>query len=192
MNEEVKEATGLSTVIEELKSGKALSNQLGQVIEKRYIISEKKMTEWRDEFRINVPGDAGPSEVRRCAAEIASHYQDASFRKAAAEMKLTSLNSTRAREFDKALTNLVDKYKESEEKAPTKAVLESMANAQVKDYDAAILNAEMETIFWKSIIASLDNCRRNVEMINMSLGIEAKVINSDRFMSNGSTPEQDG
>ncbi len=185
MAEEEDVPTRANQIVETLRKGKQLHDQFTKAFEGRYQIAGKLLHEWKEHFKVVVPPDLVPAQCREFSSQILDLYQEATFHKAAAEARYQSMKGSGASSFRKAFAAIVAEYKEKGMKLPSKDTLENLAKEEGCDIEDALVHGELECNFWKTIISSLDVARKIIDTCSISLSVEAKALQADRYFAKG-------
>jgi hypothetical protein len=145
-------------------------------------ISGKTLEEWRKHFFITVPPDLNPATCISMSMEIMELHQEASFLKAAAERAVHDLKRGGTSQYRHEFSKLVGIYKSTNQKLPAKDTLATLAEKEVGDFRDAQSHAEADLAFWKEVLNHLGLCRKITEHAIMAIGIEAKALQSERFV----------
>ncbi len=171
--------TTANELVSQLRDGKALHDEYRRAFDEQYLVVGRLINDWKEYFRIDIPADLSPQQCREFDSKILSLYQEATFYKLSCEARLKSLKGTSNSTFRRNFTALVAEYKQKGLKLPSKDTLEHLANETISDISDAMLHAEIELGVWKDIISSLDNSRKIIEAISISLGVEAKLLRGE-------------
>lgn len=172
------------TLVSNLRKGKELHDAFGLAFEDRYLIAKQSFQYWKEHFKIEIPTDLNPQQCRDLNIEILRLYQEATFYKLLVDGRSESLKGTNYSSYRQAFTRLVQQYKDSGQRLPSKDTLETLANESTKDITDAIVHTDIELAFWKGIINSLDTCRKILETVSISLSVEAKALQNERYLDN--------
>lgn len=170
------------SLVNNLRKGKKLHDEFGEVFEARYKMAGRLMSEWKKHFNMSVPPDLAPGQCREYGSKIMELYQEANFYKLACEARLQSLKGNSEAAFREAFAKLVAQYKENDQKLPAKDTLTALANEQIGDIQDALVHADIELSFWKGVLNNLDICRKIVDTISISLSVEAKALQQERYL----------
>ena len=179
MSEDTDKAT---SIIARLTASKELyqsyTNQFGE----NFMIDGKSMSEWSKYFKVHVPRDLNPGTAQHLSMTLMTLYQEASDYKTSAEARLMAMTSvTKALTRDKYTALLVE-YKATDRKIPAASTLTTESeSAYGKELDS-LIHIEVELIFWKGIINSLQESRKHVETATWNLSVEAKAIGYEARM----------
>ena len=169
-------------MIDRLKVSKELYQEYSKQFSERYCIQGKPMAEWRRYFKINIPPDLNPRTAIHLDMCLMGLYQEASDYKTDAELRLHSVQSTTKSLTRDKYNELLIGYKASGTKIPAAATLNTEAEAaHGKELDS-LVHIEIELIFWKGVLNSLQECRKLVETATWNLSVEAKAIGHEGRM----------
>lgn len=171
MAEEKKEKSARRRAEELMKSvrdGKLVATVFADALEKQYLIHGKSMKYWRDYFKIRIPEDPDIAQCKSLAAKLMNLQHEASFYHSAAELHHDALLSGHETEYINEFNKLTAEYKEKGNSLPNQKTLDTMASGGVVDLKGAIYNAKMIKNFWKRILGSLIETRKQLEIISES------------------------
>jgi hypothetical protein len=169
-------------MIDRLKLSKELYQEYSKQFSERYCIQGKPMTEWRRYFQIHIPPDLNPRTAQHLALRLMELYQEASGYKTDAELRLHSAQSTTKSMTRDKYNALLIEYKNRATKIPAAATLNTEAEAAYGKELDSLIHIEVELIFWKGILNSLQECRKLVETATWNLSVEAKAIGHESRM----------
>lgn len=167
--------TKAEELLESIKKHKNIYDQFAISFRTRYLIAGKTIEQWETEFKIAVPEDLNPQQCKEFDIRLMGMHQEVTFFRAAARAILQALTKGSQTQFRGKFSALVAEYKQKNEKLPAAATLESLARVDLDDVDGAIMAANIAMGFWEDITKHLDFCRKLVESIAMSNGIQAKM-----------------
>lgn len=167
-----------------LRKGKKFHDDFADEFRRLYLIAGKSIPDWQQEFTIVIPQDLSPSQCREYDLQLMGMYQVATFYKLVADARHTSLKGTASSGFRESLARIVSEYKEQGKKLPPKATLDNLAEDEQREVADAMIHSEIETNFWKSILSSLDTYRKMIDTISINLGVEAKALQSEKYLDN--------
>lgn len=162
-------------LLESIKKNKNIYDAFATNFKTRYLIADKTIEQWEEEFKLVVPEDLNPQQCKQFDIKLMGLHQEATFLKAAARAYVQALTKGLETQYRSKFSALVVEYKSKNEKLPAAATLESLARIDLDDVDGAIMAANIANNFWEDIIKHLDYCRKLVESIAMSNGIQAKM-----------------
>lgn len=168
-------------LFENLTGGREIYKQFGELLKTQYTINEKTIDEWWAHFGIMEKDEnLTPARCKELDAEIARLFQEASYylSSAAAEMQLLEKSSETT--YREQYTALVTESTNKNDKIPAAATLDTLAKAGQDDVYSAVANAKTAREFWKTILVSLDTCRKLVDNATYNLNIEAKLLGKER------------
>jgi hypothetical protein len=171
----------IKSLIGSLRNSKGLYDNLKKRVEVSYLIAGKTMKDWEKHFRIEVEQDLLPHQIREIELRLVSLYQEATFLKAAAERQVQLFHGLSKAAYREAVTVLIASYKEAGKRLPAKETIQAIANKDTGDTDDAAIHAELELSFWKSILSSLDTCRKLLETTLMALAVEMKSLGNEKL-----------
>lgn len=162
-------------LLESIKKNKGIYDAFATNFRERYKIIDKTITQWEKEFKLSVPEDLNPQQCKLFDIKLMGLHQEATFYKAAARAILQALEKGLETQYRSKFSALVAEYKMKNEKLPAAGTLDSLARVELDDVDGAIMSANIANNFWEDIIKHLDYCRKLVESIAMSNGIQVKM-----------------
>lgn len=158
-----------------IKKSKSVYDAFAVSFRTRYQISGHTIEEWEKEYKVVVPEDLNPQQCKQFDIRLMGMHQEISFFRAAARAILQALSKGSETQYRSKFSALVAEYKQRGEKLPAAATLESLARIDLDDVDGALMAANIANNFWEDILKHLDYCRKLVESIAMSNGIQAKM-----------------
>lgn len=163
-------------MIDRLKLSKELYQEYTKQFSERYCVQGRPLGEWRRYFQIHVPPDLNPRTAQHLALRLMELYQEASNYKTEAELRLHSAQSTAKSMTRDKYNALLVEYKSNGGKVPAAATISTEAEAAYGKELDSLIHIEIELIFWKGILNSLQECRKLVETATWNLSVEAKAI----------------
>jgi hypothetical protein len=162
-------------IINFLKQNKNLQDEFGEKLENLYLIEEKTIPQWEEEFKVDIPVGPSPADCRLVLTEIGKRYEEASrlYRKCLA--RRDSLYLIYTSQYDDTFFQVYSEAKEKSTRMPGKDILEKVTKSSIRDYREALDHAEIAVAFFKQMCDKLSNNRKIIEGINITLGIEAKL-----------------
>lgn len=162
-------------LLDSIKKNKGIYDAFAKNFRERYKIIDKTIAEWEKIFKVSIPEDLNPQQCKNTDIELMKLHQEATFYKAAARAILQALEKGLESQYRSKFSALVAEYKSKNEKLPAAGTLDSLARINLDDIDGAIMSANIANNFWEDVIKHLDYCRKLVESIAMSNGIQAKM-----------------
>jgi hypothetical protein len=160
-----------STVVE----GKAIADIFGDCIRNQYMIGGKSIGAWEAHFSIKFPENPDVSQCRTLASKCALLFHEASFYYAVSEAMVEALTSGHTKKFSDLYSAKVADLKRSGAKLPSADTIKEIINAMTSDTASALNNAKMQMKFWKRILESLSEVRKNIEIATWSNSTEQKM-----------------
>jgi hypothetical protein len=160
-----------SSVVE----GKAIADIFGDCIRNQYMIAGKSIGAWEVHFKIKFPENPDVSQCRELASKCASLFHEASFYYAVSEAMVEALTSGHTKKFSDLYSAKVADLKRTGAKLPSADTIKEIINALTSDTATALNNAKMQMKFWKRILESLSEVRKNVEIATWSNSTEQKM-----------------
>lgn len=170
-----------SKLIAELRNSKGTYDSFKKKLENTYLIAGKTMAQWKEYFHIEVSNDILPHQIRELELRLVSLYQEATFLKAASEKYCKMFEGLGKASYREAVSALIATYKTEGKRLPAKETIQAIASQGSSDMDDASIHADIELSFWKSILSSLDTCRKLLETTLMALAIEMKAVSNERL-----------
>lgn len=177
-------------VVKSVEDGKELHDHFAKQFRKDYTVAGKTLGEWKSYFKVNVPPDLNPQTCRDVDTKIMSLHQEASYYKAEAEAKHSILKASNANQYRTEFNAIVSEHRALGKKVPAAATLASLAEYATGTIKNAVAHSEIELGFWKEILSDLANARKIVEQFVMTLNIEAKAIQQERFIDRLNTQQK--
>lgn len=155
--------------------GKLIADIFGDCIRNQYTVAGKSLSEWERHFRIQFPENPDVAQCRHLAAKCATLFHEASFYYAVAEAMVEALASGHAKKFSDLYATRVAQLRREGSKLPSSDTIKEMVNALVNDSATALNNAKMQKNFWKRILESLSEVRKNIEIATWNNSTEQKM-----------------
>lgn len=155
--------------------GKLIADIFGESIRNQYTIAGKTLQEWERHFRIKFPENPDVSQCRQLAAQCANFYHEASFYYAVAEAMVEALTSGHSKKFSDLYATKVAELKAQGGKLPSADTIKEMVNSLTSDSATALNNAKMQKNFWRRILESLSEVRKNIEIATWNNSTEQKM-----------------
>lgn len=162
-------------LIAHLKKGKEVHDIFAQQFRSRYSIAGQSIEAWEDHFKISVPENPDPQVCKSMDMQIMALHQEAAFFFAEAAARSQALKKGSDTEYRTRYTALVAEYKHEGKKMPAHKSMEDLTRAETDNIESAVVNAEIQKDYWKSIMEHLNMCRRLLENATINSGIEAKM-----------------
>lgn len=177
-----KEEVEAKELIDQLRKGKKLHEEFSKNFNSLYKIAGKLMSEWKQYFKVKIPSDLNPQTCLSIGSKIIGFYQEASFLKAEAEARLAAYKSATDDKYRTRYAELVTEYKAESKKIPAKDTLAELASYDIGDIKNALVHSEIELAFWKEMLNNLNHARKTIENATIGLGIEAKALQSEKYI----------
>ena len=174
-------SSAVQDILNRLRAPKALCDELSKQLLGLYLINGKSMSEWKNHFYVKIPPDLNPVTVREVDMKLMELYQEASFLKIAAHIRLTSMNGSTHTAFREQFNKIVSEYKDKGNRIPSKETITTLAEESISNEKDAIVHAEIELNFWKEILNHLQECRKLIENATINLASEAKALYNERY-----------
>lgn len=171
-----------AAIIKQLYKGKKIHDAFADNFRKQYLIAGKLMKDWKEHFKIALPPDLNPQLAQSIDAKLMEYHQEACFYKAEAEARLAAFRSARDKKYREAFTTLTMEYKNAGQKIPAKDTLGTLAEQSIADINEGLIHAEIEVSFFKEILGDLDNSRKLLESAVISISVEAKALQNERYL----------
>ena len=155
--------------------GKAVADIFGEAIQNQYTIADRTLSQWEQHFRISFPENPDVSQCRQLAAKCAALFHEASFYYAVAEAMVEALYTGHSRKFSDLYATKVAELKAQGAKLPSADTIKEMVNSMTADSASALNNAKMQKNFWKRILDSLSEVRKNIEIATWNNSTEQKM-----------------
>lgn len=169
------------SIIDQLKKSKKLHDQFADKFRTQYKVSGKLMSAWKEHFTIKIPSDLNPQLAQMVDTTLQERHQEATFYKAEAEARLSAFQSANNERYRGKYAALVAEYKNSGSKLPAKDTLTMLAEDATSEIKDSLTHAEIELAFWKEILQDLSNTRKIVETIVITMSVEAKAIQQEKY-----------
>lgn len=174
--------TASDSAVSRLQKSKKFHQQFAEALMANYQVSGKTLPEWQKYFRLDVPPDLNPQLAIELDLQLMERFQEASFFKAEAELRLSALSGIVQSAHREAFNALYVECKQSNERMPAKDTLALLTEQKIAQEKDALIHAEIEVNFWKSILASLSECRKLIETATISISVEAKALLHTRHL----------
>lgn len=168
-------AESAELLIAHLKKGKEVHDIFAQQFRNRYTIAGRTIEDWEKYFKISVPANPDPQVCKSMDMQIMELHQEAAFYFAEASARAQALRKGSDTEYRSRYTALVAEYQKEGKKLPAHKSLEDLTKAETDNIESAVVNADIQKDFWKSIMEHLNMCRRLLENATINSGIEAKM-----------------
>jgi len=157
--------------------GKHVSEMFGEAINKQYLINGKSMQAWKMQFSLRIPENPDPAQCKRLASQLAALFHEATFYFSLAEAQLDALQSGEFHEFTATFQQMVTDYqiKHPGKSLPAQKTLETLAHGRMLDVKGAINNTKISKNFWKRILESLTEVRKNLEIASKNNYIQLQL-----------------
>lgn len=165
-----------------LRKGKSIYDNFNNSFRTNYLIAGKTIEGWEKQFKLKIPADPDLATCRLLDLKLMELHQEASFHKASSDAIVEALHNGSETEFHTRFTTLVNQYQSTNQKLPAAATLEVLAKTELDDVTTAVVSAKVAADFWQSIIDHLTFCRKLLEQIVMSHGVEAKSLQTERYI----------
>lgn len=188
MNEKIvlSSADTAELLIAHLKKGKEVHDIFAIQFRSRYTIAGQSIESWENYFKISVPENPDPQVCKGMDMKLMSLHQEAAFFFAEAAARSQALKKGSDTEYRSRYTALVAEYKQEGKKMPAHKSMEDLTKAETDNIESAVVNAEIQKDFWKSIMDHLNMCRRLLENATINSGIEAKMaLNNGGMIHDG-------
>lgn len=161
-------------ILAQLQDGKDVYTVFTLHFENEFLLNGKTLSAWRQHFKVQIPNNCSLSELRQVAIKLYNVYQEASFFYAEAQAQLSAIQTGGEKLFREAHHKHYTEYKTSGAKLPAADTLRREAEFDIGDVKDAEAQAAVTKNFWKEIVEGLNNQRRLVEQISISLSVESK------------------
>lgn len=131
------------------------------------------MKEWTNFFKIDVPPDPTPAEVRQLLSHLNKLYQlaDHYLRLARAAHQAAALNYKIAKGH--AIHRVLSEWAGT--RPPSRETAEQVAMAECAELHATLVNSELQVSFWEELIWQLKNQLEVIMTIQRSQAMETKI-----------------
>jgi len=170
-------------LINALRKNKEFEKEFREKIISSYGIGDKNMENWDQEIAIRIPNDANPQQCREILVQIDNCTEKVSRYHRRAKVAEATMRAAYEEEFDNAFEQCykeaLSTQKESgAKKLPAKDTLTALADKRAEDTKRALHHAQIATMFFKQVLDKLNSQREDIKSILISLGIEAKALQS--------------
>jgi hypothetical protein len=169
-------------MVDRLRKSKKVFDFFTDKIREQYCITGKSIEEWRVHFKVPVPPDLSPATARQLDIKIMDLYQEASFYKAVADIKMAAATGTTNTAYRERFNTLVQQYKIDNLKLPAQATLQTLTEGQIAEEKDSLIHIDAEVSFWKNILQSLQESRKLIENATLNMSVEAKALHSERYL----------
>jgi len=169
-------------LVEGLRNGKQLHDDYAKNFQERYMIAGKVISEWKEDFRIEIEPDSGPEGCITADIKLLKLHQTASFNKSESQARVSTLKNIYNTRYRTEFNRIVTEYKTSGQKLPAKDTIGQMAEEAAAELKDALSHAETENDFWKETLADLANARKVINDMTVNLSVEAKALQNERSL----------
>jgi len=162
------------SILAQLQDGKDVYTVFTRHFENEFLLNGKTLSAWRQHFKIQIPQSCNLAELRQVATKLYNVYQEASFFYAEAQAQLSAIQTGGEKLFREAHHKHYSAYKNAGAKLPAADTLKREAEYDIGDIKDAESQAGITKNFWKEIVEGLNNQRRLVEQISISLSVERR------------------
>jgi DNA polymerase elongation subunit (family B) len=138
-------------------------------------VGNKSLSEWHAEFfSFRVPEDVDPIVCRQLSVKVLQLNQVASAFYTMASLRHNTIRESSEAIYREKYQEIVAPYKDSDQKLPAAAFIETMAKTMTDDVNSICMIAEVEKDFWKDVLNYLTRCRKQLENITMNNALMMK------------------
>ena len=166
-----------NTLVESIMKGKEIHDKFAENMRKNFLINNKTMDAWEEQYRVNIETDnLTPSICRQYDLKLLEFNQEVAFFHAMAAAKVQLLSRGHTSAYRDKYYALVQEYQTKGAKLPAAATLENLAKVETDDVESATTIAEVEKSFWSNIMDHLTTCRKIIENATMNNNVEARLL----------------
>lgn len=145
-------------------------------------IDGKSIEEWQEYFYLEVPPDPTSHSITDLESRLLGLYQEASFKKATCLARLKEVKRLCDNRYREECSRLIKEYEKKNKRLPSRATLDNLVRHQIQSISDLQSRIETELQFWKDVLIGLYNNRKVIESLVMNLGIEAKLLRTNRTL----------
>jgi hypothetical protein len=165
-----------NSLITSLMQGKEIHDKFAANMRAKFLINERTMDEWEEQYRIEIETDnLTPAICRQYDVKLLQYNQEVAFFHAMAAAKVQLLSRGHVSAYRDKFYALVQEYKDKGAKLPAAATLDNLAKVETDDVESASTIAEVEKSFWSNILDHLTTCRKIIENATMNNNVDARL-----------------
>jgi len=165
-----------------LEAGEETFHSFGARVRENLLIFDKTIPEWWKHFGMRIEVDnLNPENCKEIAKKIANLYQEASYYYSLANSSTSALESSQLSTHTEKYAEVVASYRNNKEKIPAAATIENLVKAEEDEIYSAIATAKITKDFFKTVLDSLNTCRKIIDTATINSGIEAKINAIDNY-----------
>jgi hypothetical protein len=165
-----------------VEEGEEVLSSFAGRVKNNLLIFDKTIDEWWEHFGTRIEADnLNPETCRELAKKIANLYQEASYYYSLANASSSALESSQASSHTEKYAEVVVSYTSNGNKPPAAATIEQLVKADQDEVYSAIATAKITKDFFKTVLDSLNTCRKLLDMASINNGIEAKISMIDNY-----------
>jgi hypothetical protein len=171
-------------LFEKIQLGETIHSSFSDRLKQNLLLYDKTIPEWWQHFGVRIETDnLNPEQCRMYGVKIANLYQEASFYYSLAIAEMHTLESSSNSNHAERIAELVANWEMEHPgiKLPAATTLENLARNDENDIYSAISIAKLNKDFWKTVLNSLDTCRKILENSTVNNGIEAKLNSINQY-----------
>lgn len=166
-----------TSLIDSLMQGKEIHDKFAENMRSKFLINNKTMDEWEEQYRIQLETDnLTPAICRQYDLKLLEYNQEVAFFHAMAAAKVQLLSRGHISAYRDKFYALVQEYQQKGGKLPAAATLENLAKVETDDIESASTMADVEKTFWSNILDHLTTCRKIIENATMNNNVEARLL----------------
>jgi len=171
----------INRVLTSLRATKSVRDQLSEKLKNLYLLDGKTMAEWEEHFHVGVTSDMDLTQCKMALCRVAELYQEVSVLKRRAQFEKKVLDKTLSIQFSSKFMELYTERKNEKagSRPPGKDIVEHETTSEMREDYGVAIHTEVIYSFFTEIERSLVETRKQLEDIQMNLGIEAKILRRD-------------
>jgi hypothetical protein len=165
-------------LFQKTQDGEDIFSAFSGRIQKNLLIFDKTIDEWWKHFGLRIDYDnLNPENCKELLKKIANLYQEASYYYSLASSSSDALESSQSSSHTEKYAEVVNSYRDKGEKVPAAATVDQLVRAEQDEIYNAIATSKITRNFFKTILDSLNTCRKTIDTATINSGIEAKLAN---------------
>jgi hypothetical protein len=164
----------LSNLQETIDDSREFLIEVKKFINKNFKVNGRTLSEWENHFKIIIPPEIDFIILVNLASEIAEKYQEAAYFRDHQMVRLAVLDQERTDRWITAYEHTRQEHERTYKKNLSAKSCENSANLAVKSLDDAMIIQKAVKEFWTKICTTLQETRKNIEIIGYALGAEVR------------------